>query len=54
MINEIFALNAFVYCLVVTIIYCDNQKVQALVRNSISHARSKHIDIQHHFVKNKI
>ena len=43
-----------VYCFVVTIIYCDNQKTQTLVKNSISHARSKHIDIQQHFIKNKI
>ena len=46
--------EAFAYCLVVTIIYCDNQEAQALAKNSISHARSKHIDIQQHFIRNKI
>ena len=54
MINKIFVLNAFVYCLIVIVIYCDNQKTQTFVKNFISHVRSKHIDIQHHFVKNKI
>ena len=52
--NEIPALDAPTYCLVTTIIYCNNQKAQALAKNSTSHARSKHIDIQHHFVKNKV
>ena len=44
-INEIFVLNAFVYNLVVIVIYCDNQKIQAFVKNFISHVRNKHIDI---------
>ena len=52
--NEVPALDAPVYCLVATIIYCDNQGAQALIRNPISHARSKHIDIQHHFVRDKV
>ena len=54
MINEISVLNALVYCLIATVIYCDNQEAQTLVKNFILHVRSKHIDIQHHFVKNKI
>ena len=54
MINKNFVLNAFVYCLIVIIIYCNNQKVQTFVKIFISHTRSKYIDIQHHFVKNKI
>ena len=52
-INEFFVVEISVYCLTVTI-YCDNQNVQTLIKNFISHARSKHIDIQQHFVKNKI
>lgn len=52
--NEIPALGAPVYCLVATVIYCDNQGAQALARNPTSHARSKHIDIQHHFVRDKV
>ena len=52
--NEVLVLDASVYCLVATIIYCDNQGAQALARNSISHARNKHIDIQYHFVRNKV
>ena len=41
-------------CLVVIIIYCDNMKAQALVKNLTQHARNKHINIQQHFVKNKV
>ena len=52
-INEFFVVEILVYCLTVTI-YCDNQNAQTLVKNLIFHARSKHIDIQQHFVKNKI
>ena len=42
------------YCLAATIIYCDNQGAQALARNPASHARSKHIDIQQHFIRDKV
>ena len=47
-------IKTFVYCFVVIIIYCDNQKTQTLVKNFILHARNKHIDIQQHFIKNKV
>ena len=35
-------------------IICDNQNAQTFVKNFIFHVRSKHIDIQQYFVKNKI
>ena len=54
MTNKILAFDTLAYCFVVTIIYCDNQKAQALAKNSIFYVRNKHIDIQHHFVKNKV
>jgi hypothetical protein len=34
------------------VIYCDNQSAIALARNPEHHARTKHIDIQYHFVRN--
>ena len=34
-----------------TVLYNDNQGAQALVKNSIFHARTKHIDVKHHFVR---
>lgn len=37
-----------------TIIYCDNQGAIALAKNAQFHARTKHIDIQHHFVREKV
>ena len=52
--NNLIAYETSVYCLVVIIIYCDNQEAQALTRNLSQHARNKHIDIQQHFVKNKM
>jgi hypothetical protein len=36
------------------IIYCDNQSAIALAHNPEHHARTKHIDIQYHFVRNCI
>jgi hypothetical protein len=36
------------------IIYENNQDVIALIKNSQFHARTKHIDIQTHFVKEKM
>ena len=53
-VNKIFVFDASVYCFVVTVIYCDNQKAQTLIKNLTFHARNKHIDIQHHFVRNKV
>ena len=37
-----------------TTLFEDNQSAIALARNPVHHARSKHIDIQHHFVREKI
>jgi len=34
------------------VIYCDNQGAIALAHNLEHHARTKHIDIQYHFVRN--
>ena len=48
------ATGAPAYCLAATVIYCDNQGAQALARNPTSHARSKHIDIQQHFIRDKV
>jgi hypothetical protein len=36
-----------------TIIYGDNQGAIALAKNPQFHARTKHIDVQHHFVREK-
>jgi hypothetical protein len=35
-------------------INCDNQSAIKLAHNPIYHARSKHIELQHHFVREKI
>ena len=35
-------------------INCDNQSAIKLEHNPMYHARSKHIEIQHHFVREKI
>jgi hypothetical protein len=37
-----------------TVIYGDNQGAIALAKNAKFHGRSKHIDIQHHYVREKI
>ena len=50
----IYEIFEFVYCFVVIIIYCDNQKIQTLAKNFINHFRMKHMNIQHHFVREKI
>ena len=50
----IYEVSKSVYCLIVTVIYCDNQKTQTLAKNSINHFRIKHMNIQHHFVREKI
>ena len=36
------------------IIYCDNQGAITLAKNPQFHACTKHIDIQHHFVQDKV
>jgi hypothetical protein len=35
----------------VIVIFSDNQGSLALIKNPIHHKRTKHIDIQHHYVK---
>jgi len=37
-----------------TVIYCDNQGAMALARNPEHHNRSKHIDVAHHFQREKV
>lgn len=37
-----------------TVIFCDNLSAVALAKNPQFHGRSKHIDIQHHFVRENI
>jgi hypothetical protein len=37
-----------------TEIYADNQSAIALAKNPVYHARSRHIDIQYHFVREKV
>ena len=37
-----------------TLIYRDNQGAIALAKNSVFHGRTKHIDTQHHFVREKV
>jgi hypothetical protein len=37
-----------------TTIYEDNQSCIALAKNPIHHGRTKHIDIQHHFIREKV
>lgn len=37
-----------------TTIMCDNQSFIALAKNSTNHDRSKHIDVQHYFIRIKI
>ena len=48
------ATDISVYALKATIIYCDNQGAVALAKNPESHARSKHINIQWHYQREKI
>ena len=50
----IYKISKSVYCFVVTIIYCNNQKAQTFVKNFINYFRMKHMNIQHHFVCEKI
>jgi len=37
-----------------TMIYADNQGCIALANNPVSHSRAKHIDIHHHFIRERI
>jgi hypothetical protein len=36
------------------VIRCDNQGVISLTKNPTHHARTKHIDVQHHFVRERV
>ena len=38
----------------VTELHSDNQSAIALAKNPMSHARAKHIDIHHHFIRDAI
>jgi len=35
----------------VMVIWCDNQGAISLIKNPIQHVQTKHIDVQHHFVR---
>nr|GFB88290.1 copia protein [Tanacetum cinerariifolium] len=35
-------------------LYCDNRSAIALCCNNVQHSRSKHIDIWHHFIREKV
>ena len=37
-----------------TTIMCDNQGCIALTKNRTHHSRTKHIDVQHHFIREKL
>ena len=39
---------------VASVIYEDNQGAIALAKNPVSHARTKHIDVRHHFIRDAI
>ncbi len=36
------------------VIRCDNQGVISLTKNPTHHAQTKHIDVQHHFVRERV
>lgn len=37
-----------------TVIFCDNNGAMALSGNPVHHARNKHIDVRHHFIREKV
>ena len=37
-----------------TKVHCDNQSAVKLEHNPVYHARTKHIELQHHFIREKI
>ncbi|PPQ82237.1 hypothetical protein CVT24_012925 [Panaeolus cyanescens] len=47
-------LSSYVNDLKPTVLYCDNQGAIALSENPVYHARTKHIDIHYHFVRQTI
>jgi hypothetical protein len=36
------------------VIYCDNMSTILIANNSIYHARTKHIEVHYHFIKEKV
>ena len=50
----IYEILKLIYCLIVIVIYYNNQKTQTFVKNFINYFRMKHMNIQHHFVRKKI
>ena len=36
------------------LLYSDNQGALDLIKNPVNHARTKHIDIRHHFIREKL
>jgi ribosome-interacting GTPase 1 len=36
------------------VIRCDNQGAISLTKNPTQHVRTKHIDVQHHFVQERV
>ncbi len=36
------------------VIWCDNQGAISLTKNPTQHAQTKHIDVQHHFVREQV
>jgi len=38
----------------VMMIWCDNQNAISLTKNLTQHVRTKHIDVQHHFVRERV
>jgi hypothetical protein len=38
----------------VMVIWCDNQGAISLTKNPTHHARTKHIDVEHHFVRKRV
>ncbi len=36
------------------VIQCDNQGAISLTKNPTQHAQTKHIDVQHHFVRERV
>ena len=37
-----------------TIIYCDNMSAIAMTKNPVFHARTKHIELRHHFIRSLV
>lgn len=36
------------------LLYCDNQSAIQLAENSVFHAQTKHVEVHHHFVREKV